>query len=108
MVPVEPVNKVVSRWVLADVNGDGLDDLVMQVNVDTTTDVWRVALNEGGHFGAMLAGWMIGRTLDSQIKLHGAQGWNALFWSMVPFSVLGMLLMSYIWFTTRGRDVKGS
>ena len=60
------------------------------------------------YFGAMLAGWTLGRLLDSQIKLHGLDGWNALFYAMVPFSALGTLLMTYIWLTTRGRDVKGT
>jgi len=35
-------------------------------------------------------------------------GWNALFVAMLPFSVLGAVLMSSIWVTTRGRDVKGA
>ncbi len=39
-------------WVLADVNGDGLDDLViwLQNTSDPTRDDWRVALNIGGTF----------------------------------------------------------
>ncbi len=60
------------------------------------------------YFGAMLSGWMLGRILDDQIKLHGPNGWNALFYAMVPFSALGTMLMVYVWLTTRGRDVKGS
>jgi OPA family glycerol-3-phosphate transporter-like MFS transporter len=60
------------------------------------------------YFGAMLAGWTLGITLDSQIKAHGLAGWNALFWTMAPFSAAGMVLMMYIWLSTRGRDVKGS
>jgi RHS repeat-associated protein len=40
-----------ARWVLADVNGDGLDDLVIVNHIDETTDQWVVALNAGGSFG---------------------------------------------------------
>jgi hypothetical protein len=39
-----------ARWVMADVNGDGLDDIVMIDNTDDRTDMWRVALNQGGSF----------------------------------------------------------
>ena len=60
------------------------------------------------YFGAMLAGWTLGSLIDNQLKLHGLDGWNALFWAMVPFSAVGMALMTYIWLSTRGRDVKGS
>jgi sugar phosphate permease len=60
------------------------------------------------YFGAMLAGWTLGNLLDSQIKAHGPAGWIALFYAMVPFSAFGTILMTYIWLTTRGRDVKGS
>jgi len=49
----------------------------------------------------ILAGFMRG----GWIHLYG---WNALFYSMIPFSGPGTLLMGYIWLTTRGRDVKGS
>jgi OPA family glycerol-3-phosphate transporter-like MFS transporter len=60
------------------------------------------------YFGAMLAGWMLGGLLDSQIKAHGMNGWIALFYAMVPFSLVGTALMTYVWLTTRGRDVKGT
>lgn len=53
------------------------------------------------YFGAMLAGWTLGRLIDQH-------GWPALFYSMVPFSLVGTLLMAYVWITTRGRAVKGS
>ena len=53
------------------------------------------------YFGAMFAGWLLGGLIDKH-------GWMALFWTMVPFSAAGTLLMTYIWLTTRGRDVKGS
>src|SRR5262249_16790031 len=52
------------------------------------------------YFGAMLAGWLLGRLLDNQIKLHGLDGWNSLFYAMVPFSLIGTILMTYIWLTT--------
>jgi RHS repeat-associated protein len=41
-------------WLLADVNGDGLDDLVLSLPdpADASINLWRVALNEGGSFGA--------------------------------------------------------
>ncbi len=41
------------KWVLADVNGDGLDDLVVVLEDvdDPTFDDWTVALNIGGTFG---------------------------------------------------------
>ena len=35
-------------------------------------------------------------------------GWGSFYWAMAPFSAVGTLLMTYIWLTTRGRDVKGS
>ena len=34
-----------------------------------------------------------------------AFGWNAWFYFMLPFSVIGLLLMTYVWWRTRGRDV---
>jgi OPA family glycerol-3-phosphate transporter-like MFS transporter len=53
------------------------------------------------YFGAMFAGWTLGRLIDHH-------GWMALFWAMLPFSLIGTGLMGYVWLTTRGRDVKGS
>jgi MFS transporter, OPA family, glycerol-3-phosphate transporter len=53
------------------------------------------------YFGSILAGFVLGDWIDQH-------GWNALFYSMAPFSAVGTLLMTYVWLTTRGRDVKGS
>ena len=53
------------------------------------------------YFGAMLAGFTLGELIDHH-------GWMALFVAMAPFSALGTVLMTWIWLTTRGRDVKGS
>ena len=51
--------------------------------------------------GAILAGFLLGKLID-------AFGWNALFVAMLPFSLLGALLMTGIWLRTRGRTVMGS
>lgn len=53
------------------------------------------------YFGAIFAGFFLGGLIDKY-------GWNALFYAMAPFSAVGALLMTWIWLTTRGRDVKGS
>jgi OPA family glycerol-3-phosphate transporter-like MFS transporter len=53
------------------------------------------------YFGAILAGFLLGRLIDQH-------GWIALFAAMLPFSALGAILMTAIWWTTRGRDVRGS
>jgi len=60
------------------------------------------------YFGAMFAGWTLGMLIDRQLKAQGPNGWNALFQSMLPFSVIGTALMTFIYLRTRGRDVKGS
>ncbi|MEA2709620.1 MAG: transporter, family, glycerol-3-phosphate transporter [Phycisphaerales bacterium] len=53
------------------------------------------------YFGAIFAGFFLGGLIDKH-------GWNALFYAMAPFSAAGAMLMTWIWLTTRGRDVKGS
>jgi MFS transporter, OPA family, glycerol-3-phosphate transporter len=53
------------------------------------------------YIGSMLAGFMLGGLIDKY-------GWTALFHAMVPFSLMGTLLMTFVWLTTRGRDVKGT
>ena len=58
-------------------------------------------INSFQYYGAMIAGWVLGGWIDKY-------GWDALFWSMLPFSALGASAMIYIWLMTRGRDVKGS
>lgn len=58
------------------------------------------------YIGAGLAGLGLGLTLDRAVETP--LGWTAWFWFMLPFSVLGMLLMAYVWWRTRGRAVHGS
>ena len=53
------------------------------------------------YFGAIPAGFLLGFLIRNY-------GWNALFYSMIPFALAGTALMSYVWLSTRGRDVKGS
>ena len=53
------------------------------------------------YFGAMLAGSLLGGLIDRH-------GYSALFYSLIPFSATGALLMTFIWLRTLGRDVKGS
>jgi sugar phosphate permease len=53
------------------------------------------------YFGSILAGFMLGEWIHNY-------GWDALFYSMIPFSAVGTILMGYVWLSTRGRDVKGS
>ncbi len=59
------------------------------------------------YFGAAVAGFGLGHLIDYAIK-NTALGWTAWFWFMLPFSVIGMLLMGYVWWRTRGRNVTGS
>jgi len=58
-------------------------------------------VNSFQYLGAMLAGKALGELIDTF-------GWSALFWSMLPFSLLGMSLMLGVWLVTRGRDVRGA
>lgn len=58
-------------------------------------------VNSFQYLGAMLAGFALGGIIDKT-------GWNSMFWTMLPFSLLGMLLMTATWLKTRGRDVRGA
>ena len=53
------------------------------------------------YFGAIFAGFAMGWLLKNY-------GWGSFYWAMAPFSALGTILMTYVWLSTRGRDVKGS
>lgn len=55
------------------------------------------------YFGAIFAGFAMGWLLKPS-----NYGWSAFYWAMLPFSAMGTILMTYVWLTTRGRDVKGS
>ncbi len=56
------------------------------------------------YFGAFLSGVGLGKLIDYAVE-NTTLGWTAWFWFMLPFSVLGMIMMSYVWWTTRGRRV---
>ncbi len=56
------------------------------------------------YFGASFAGFGLGRLIDYAIA-NWKIGWGAWFYFMLPFSVMGMLLMTYVWYRTRGREV---
>ncbi|MCG8404018.1 MAG: MFS transporter [Phycisphaerales bacterium] len=58
------------------------------------------------YFGAGMAGFGLGYLLD-YAKEQTALGWNAWFYAMLPFSLLGMILMGFIWYRTRGSSVVG-
>ncbi len=58
------------------------------------------------YFGAGIAGYALGQLLDYTIKDTDI-GWNAWYFSMLPFSLAGMILMGVIWWRTRGKDVVG-
>lgn len=61
------------------------------------------------YFGAILAGFGLGYLFDYYKDLHGeAWAFTTIFAAMLPFSLLGMLLMLGVHLATRGRDVKGS
>ena len=59
------------------------------------------------YLGAGLAGVGLGRLIDYTVT-NTTLGWTAWFYFMLPFSIMGMLLMSYVWWKTRGRRVKGA
>ena len=59
------------------------------------------------YVGAGLAGVGLGRLIDHAVA-NTSLGWTAWFYFMLPFSTLGMLLMGYVWWRTRGRFVKGA
>lgn len=59
------------------------------------------------YIGAGVAGVGLGRLIDYAVA-NTALGWTAWFYFMLPFSMLGMCLMGYVWIKTRGRAVKGA
>jgi len=56
------------------------------------------------YFGAAVAGFGLGTLIDYTVK-NTSLGWNAWFYFMLPFSLIGMILMGYVWYRTRGREV---
>lgn len=58
-------------------------------------------VNSFQYLGAMMAGWVLGWVVDTY-------GWNAMFACLLPFSLLGTVLMTSLWWRTRGRDVRGA
>lgn len=58
-------------------------------------------VNSFQYVGAILAGFMLGTFIDKW-------GFNAVFYLMLPFSVLGTLLMLGATLATRGRAVRGA
>lgn len=58
------------------------------------------------YIGAGIAGHELGRLLD-YAKANTDLGWNAWYFAMLPFSLMGMILMGVIWWRTRGKDVVG-
>lgn len=59
------------------------------------------------YVGAGLAGVGLGRLIDYAVA-NTSLGWTAWFYFMLPFSLLGMLLMAYVWWSTHGCSVRGS
>lgn len=57
------------------------------------------------YLGAAIAGRWLGQALDYFIKYHPSFGWNIWFVAMLPPSIIGMVLMAFVWYRTRGRDV---
>ncbi len=57
------------------------------------------------YIGGGIAGWGLGRLLDYSVKHHPAFGWNVWFVAMLPPSLIGMVLMAFVWHRSRGRDV---
>ena len=56
------------------------------------------------YFGAACAGFGLGALIDYAVN-RTSLGWNAWFYFMLPFSLIGLLLMTYVWRRTRGREV---
>jgi OPA family glycerol-3-phosphate transporter-like MFS transporter len=56
------------------------------------------------YIGAGFAGIGFGLLVD-RADLIGQLGWSVWYWFMLPFSAFGMLLMAYVWRTTRGQKV---
>ncbi|HNO80323.1 MAG TPA: MFS transporter [Phycisphaerae bacterium] len=59
------------------------------------------------YIGAGFAGFGLGKLIDHAIA-NWAIGWGAWFYFMAPFSAIGTLLMAYVWYTTRGKEVTGA
>jgi sugar phosphate permease len=57
------------------------------------------------YFGATFASYGLGKLLDA--IQHTDLGWNVWFYFMLPFSILGTLLMGFVWLRTRGKQVVG-
>ena len=59
------------------------------------------------YLGAGFAGVGLGLLIDWAVE-HTALGWTAWFYCMLPFSVMGLLLMTRVWRETRGRQITGA
>lgn len=59
------------------------------------------------YIGAGIAGGGLGWLIDYAVA-NTTLGWTAWYYFMLPFSVIGMLLMGYVWISTRGQHVKGA
>jgi len=59
------------------------------------------------YLGAGLAGFGLGNLLDWMVQ-HTRLGWTAWFYFMLPFSLIGTILMGYNWWRTRGQKVTGA
>ncbi len=58
------------------------------------------------YFGALLAGGGLGYLIDLAVA-NTTLGWTTWFYFMLPFSLLGMVLMAYVWRRTRGTATVG-
>lgn len=58
-------------------------------------------INSFQYVGAIAAGFLLGVLIDWY-------KWDALFLSMLPFSILGTVLMLSTWIATRGKNVRGA
>jgi OPA family glycerol-3-phosphate transporter-like MFS transporter len=56
------------------------------------------------YFGASFASLGLGKLIDYAVA-NWRIGWGAWFYFMLPFSLAGMLLMTYTWWRTRGRAI---
>ncbi|MBK8914034.1 MAG: MFS transporter [Phycisphaerales bacterium] len=59
-------------------------------------------INSFQYVGAIAAGFLLGALID----WYG--NWDALFLAMLPFSILGTLLMLGTWIFTRGKNIRGA
>jgi OPA family glycerol-3-phosphate transporter-like MFS transporter len=58
------------------------------------------------YLGAGVAGVGLGQLMDWVVR-HTHLGWTAWFYFMLPFSLIGTILMGYNWWRTRGQTVTG-